>query len=194
MEKAQFVKGIFVDITNAVLFLIVLGVIFAGVGMLVGDGFKDIDLESLGQAIAQTGSDPIAGLILVLVSLGFFVIIGFVVFIFGKYVRVGIGKVFKIDEPEGDIDTDKKAYLVTFLFTGIVTFVIIVAFASFLQGINPDVDIFNLGTLVSSISETSPQFWIVFILGLIGLGAIVGYMGRKMNSIREGVPDSISKI
>ncbi|MCV0393639.1 MAG: hypothetical protein K5790_10195 [Nitrosopumilus sp.] len=182
------------DILNAVLFLVVLGIIFAGVGMLVGDGFKDITLESLGQAIAQTGDDPVAGFILVMVSLGFFVIIGALVFLFGKYVRVGIGKIFGLAEPEGDIDTDKKAYIVTFLFTGIITFIFIVAFASFLQGVNPDVNITDLGTLTNAISQESPQFWIVFILGLIGLGAIVGYMGRKINSIREGVPDSIAKI
>jgi hypothetical protein len=194
MEKAQFVKGIFVDLVNAVLFLMVLGVALAGVGMLIGDGFKDIDLESLGQAVAQTGNDPIAGLILVLVSLGFFVIIGAIVFVFGKYVRVGIGKIFGLAEPEGDIETDKKAYVVTFLFTGIITFIFIVAFASFLRGINSNVNITDLGTLVESINQTTPEFWIVFIIGLIGLGAIVGYMGRKINSIREGVPDSIAKI
>lgn len=194
MEGNQFVKGILTDLLNALAFLVVLGIFFSVIGMLVGDGFKDIDLNSLGQAISQIGADPFGGLILVFVSLGFFVGIGAIVLFFGKYVRRGIGRLFGLDEPESDISANKKAYVVTLLFTGIITFIIISAFASFLEGINPDVDITNLSTLVNAINQETPEFWIVFILGLIGLGAIVGWAGRNINRFREGVPDSIAKI
>lgn len=187
--KNQFIKGILTDLVNAVLFVIVLGFFFTGVGSLVGDGFKDINLESFGQSVNLVAENPL----LLGVGFLFFIGIGLLVFVFGKYLRPIIGKIFGLDVPEADIDTNKKAYVVTFLFTGIITFIFITAFGSFLSGINPDVQITDMGTLVGAINTTSPQFWIVFILGLIGLGAIVGYMGRNINKIREGTPDKLAK-
>lgn len=188
--KGQLFKGLATDLINAIGFIIALGLFVSVVGMLVGEGFKDINITTLGESASLVFENPL----LLGVSFLFFVGVGALVFIFGKYVRPQIGKMFGVKEPESDITTNKKAYLATFFLTGIITVVILSAFGSFLTGLNEDVNIVDMSTLVNALSSSSPEFWVVFVLGLIGLGMIVGFFGRHINSIREGIPDRFAKV
>lgn len=188
--KSDFAKGILTDAVNGVLFIVALGFFFTGIGWLVGEGFKDITLESFGNSFNTVAENPL----LVGVGFLFFIGIGLLVFVFGKYVRPVIGKIFGMPEPEGDIDTDKKAYIVTFFAVGVITFIVISAFGSFLTGLDPNVQITDMSTLIGAISNESPQFWIVLVGGIIFLGAIVGLIGRNINKIRQGVPDKFAKV
>lgn len=187
--KGEFAKGLVTDAINGVLFIIVLGFFFTGVGWLVGEGFQDITLESFGQSFNMIGENPL----LLGVGFLFFIGIGLLVFIFGKFIRPLVGKLVGLAEPEGEIEASKKAYVVTFFAVGVITFILVTAFASFLSGINPEVQITDMSTLTNAISNFAPMFWVVLIFGVIVLGAIVGYIGRNINKIRSGVPDKLAK-
>jgi len=189
MDAMILKKGVTYGITGLI-FILVLGVITTFVGSQVGEGFKDISLTTLGQGISQFGDNPL----LVLVVAFYFIVVGFLVLLIGKFVTPNIGKALGLEIDKDEITTNKKAYLVTFFLTGLVTVLIIGAFNDFLQEINPDVNIIDLGTLSNAITETNPMFWAVLIIGLIVLGLIVSFFGKYITSFRDAIPDKLAVV
>lgn len=189
MDATVLRKGATYGLTG-LLFILTLGIFTTFIGSQVGEGFKDISIITLGQGVSQVDSNPL----LILVAVLYFIIIGFLVFVFGKYITPNLGKLFGLEVEEEQIEAKKKAYIITFLLTGFITVLIISGFNQFLQGINPQVNIIDLGTLTFAITVNTPEVWFVIVAGIIILGIIVSFFAKYINSFRDIVPDKLAGI
>lgn len=185
-------KGIGASLINAVGFIIVFFLFTAVIGSMVGEGFKDLSLDNLGEAIAQ--NDVTVGLLVA----GFFIGTGLLVVLFGRYVRPRVAMLLGAEDQESTTGTEleytKKAILVTILtlfVVGIVVIMFITAFNSFLGNIHPDINIIDFETLTSAITMSDPGFWFWYIIGLLILATIVDVFGRNTTRISAGITNRL---